>query len=123
MILGQVSARYEAIIPIKIYDVNRQIVDLDATVDTGFSGYLTLPTATIRQLQLTYDRTETYTLGDNNDVDFDLYRGMLFWDGQDRNVFVLSTESEPLIGMSSLHGYTLFIDVVDGGAIRIAVRP
>jgi clan AA aspartic protease len=98
-------------------------VELAAAIDTGFSGYLTLPAATISRLQLTFDRTETYTMGDNNDVDFDLYRAMLSWDGQDRNIFVLSTESEPLIGMLSLRGYSLFIDVVDGGVVRITARP
>lgn len=122
MIIGQVNARNEAMIPIKIYDAHGQLMELEATIDTGFSGYLTLPAATITQLQLSYDRTETYTLGDNNDVDFDLYRAKLSWDGQDRAVFALSTESEPLVGMLSLRGYTLFVDVVDGGAVRVAVR-
>ena len=123
MIVGQVNARNEAVIPVKAYDVSGQLVELKATVDTGFSGYLTLPAITIAQLQLVYDRTETYTLGDNNDVDFDLYRATLSWDGHDRSVFVLATESEPLIGMSCLRGYGLFIDVVDGGVVHITARP
>jgi clan AA aspartic protease len=122
MITGQVNAHQQAVIPIKVYDVNRQLAELTATIDTGFTGYVTLPAARFTQLQLAYDRTETYTLG-NNDVDFDLYRATLSWDGQGRDVFVLSTESEPLIGMSSLRGYTLFIDVIDGGEVRIAARP
>jgi len=122
MILGQVNARNEAVILVKAYNINGQLAELEATVDTGFSGYLTLPAVIIAQLQLSYDRTETYTLGDNSDVEFDLYSATLSWDGQDRTVFVLSTESEPLIGMSSLRGYGLFIDVVDSGAVRITAR-
>lgn len=122
MIIGQVSARYEAVIPVEIYADDGRTVELAATVDTGFSGCLTLPSAVIEKLHLEYDRTEIYTLGDNNDVAFDVYRATLLWDGRPRNVSVLLTESEPLGGMSLLRGYSLFIDVVDGGTVRISER-
>ena len=79
MVLGQVNLRNEAVIPVEIYDRNGLIVELEATVDTGFSGHLTLSTAAISQLELRYDRTETFTLGDNNNVDFDVYRATLSW--------------------------------------------
>lgn len=36
---------------------------------------------------------------------------------------LLATESEPLIGMAILRGYSLFIDVVDGGVVYITARP
>ncbi len=120
MIKGQVNLRNEAAIPVRVYDRNGRIAELEATVDTGFSGHLTLPSDTISQLELTYDRTETYTLGDNNDVDFDIYRLTLLWDGKDRPVVVLASESEPLVGMSCLRGYSICIDVIDGGAVSIA---
>jgi predicted aspartyl protease len=63
MIQGQVNARREAIIPIQVLDQNRQTVNLQATVDTGFSGFLSLPLAQINALQLLYDRTEIFTIG------------------------------------------------------------
>jgi clan AA aspartic protease len=123
MIRGQVNARREAIIPVQIRAVLGQTLDIEATVDTGFSGYLTLPPTLIATLQLRYDRTEVYTLGDNSDVVFDIYQATLGWDGRDRDVFVLETESKPLVGMSLLHGHHLFVDVIDGGEVRIQARP
>jgi clan AA aspartic protease len=123
MIRGQVNSRKEAIIPVHVRDPGGRMVDLAATVDTCFSGYLTLPPAVIATLQLPYDRVEIYTLGDNSDVTFDLYRATVDWDGRDQNVFVVSTESDPLVGMSLLYGYHLFVDVVDGGEVRISARP
>jgi clan AA aspartic protease len=123
MILGQVNARREAIIPIQIRAVLGQTLDIEGTIDTGFSGYLTLPPTLIATLQLRYDRTEVYTLGDNSDVVFDIYQATLGWDGRDRDVFVLETESKPLVGMSLLHGHHLFVDVIDGGEVRIQARP
>ncbi len=122
MIVGQVNSLHEAVIPIKVYDANGELIEWEATIDTGFSGYLTLPTIIIEQLQLFYDRSETYTLGDNNNVEFDIYRATLSWNGQDRPIFVLLTESAPLIGMSSLRGCSLFIDVIDGGSVHITSR-
>ena len=39
MIAGQVNARNEAIVPVRIYGVDGQLIEMVATVDTGFSGY------------------------------------------------------------------------------------
>ena len=68
---------------------------------------------------LPFDRTETFTLGDGNDVDLDLYSAVVSWDGNDRYIFVISAVGNPLIGMSMLRGYGIRIDVVEGGAVRI----
>ena len=55
-------------------------------------------------------------------MEFDIYRATLSWDGQDRAVFALETDGEALIGMGSLRGYSLFIDVIDGGEVHITAR-
>lgn len=123
MIRGQVNAFLQGVLPVQLRDSNGLPVDLTATLDTGFSGYLTRPFAQITALSLPYDRTEIYTLGDNRDVSLDLYRATILWDGNDRDIFVLATESEPLVGTSLLHGFHLFIDFIDGGEVRIEARP
>jgi clan AA aspartic protease len=123
MIRGQVNPRKEAIITVQVRDPRGQSRDVQATIDTGFSGYLTLSPALIAALQLPYDRTEVYTLGDSRSVAIDLYSATVAWDGQDRAVFVLATGRGALVGMSLLHGYHLFVDVVDGGDVRIEARP
>lgn len=119
MIIGEVNHRNEAIIPISIRDSIGQILTLDAIIDTGFSDHLTLPFATITALQLTYSTTETYSLGNNSQVSIDLYHATVAWDGNERDILVLSTEANPLLGMSLLKGFRVIIDVVDGGNIRI----
>ena len=68
MIRGQVTPRTEAVIPLQALDPGGQAIDLHATVDTGFSGYLTLPRPLITALQLPYDRTEVYMLGDSSTI-------------------------------------------------------
>ena len=77
----------------------------------------------INALQLEYVETRPHRVGDRRRVDFDLYAATLLWDGQEREVLVLATGGEPLIGMALLRGYQLFIDVIDGGPVTIESRP
>ncbi len=98
MIIGQVNSRTEAVIPITIQDSAGLAVTLDAVIDIGFSGYLTLPLARIITLQLSYSTTQTYALGNNTQVNFDLYDATLVWDGQERDILVLASEAHPLVG-------------------------
>lgn len=65
MILGQVNPHMEAVVPITIRDARSQPLTLDAVLDTGFSGYLTLPLATITALQLLFLGSRVFLLGNN----------------------------------------------------------
>ena len=123
MIIGQVNPRTEAVIPVLIQDVAGHLLMQDAVIDTGFSGYLTLPLATITGLQLPFLISRVYSLGNNAQVNFDIYKAIVLWDGQQRDIQVLASEAYPLIGMSLLKGFRLTIDVVDGGEIRIEPCP
>jgi clan AA aspartic protease len=123
LILGHVNYRNEAVIPIHVRDVGGLILTLDAVVDTGFSGYLTLPLATITALQLPFIETRSFSLGNNDSVDFDLYAAVMQWDGTDTNVLVLSSEAHPLVGMSRLKGFRVCIEAIDGGEVRIEPHP
>jgi clan AA aspartic protease len=123
LIRGQVNQRTEAIIPLLIRDSIGKRLSLDAVIDTGFSGYLTLPMPMITELQLPFLSSRTFSLGDNSEANFDIYKAVLVWDRSDVDVKVLASEAHPLIGMSLLKGFVLTIDVVDGGDVRIVARP
>ena len=92
-------------------------------MDTGFSGFLALPLALITTLELIFVETRTYRIGNNQAVDFGLYMARVRWDERDRSVLVLATDAGCLVGMSMLHGYRLYVDVVDGGEVLIEARP
>ena len=123
MIQGQVTAHKQAAVPLQLVDQSGLLVDLQAFVDTGFSGFLTLPLGLITVLQFPYDRSSRFTLGDNSEIEAHLYTGKLLWDGPEREVAVLAAEGTPLVGMSLLEGYRLFVDVIAGGEVRIEQRP
>jgi clan AA aspartic protease len=123
VILGQVNPRMEAVIPVMVRDATGHLLTRDAVIDTGFSGYLTLPLTTIAALQLPFLVSRVFSLGNNAQANFDIYKATLLWDGQERDIKVLASEAHPLVGMSLLKGFRITIDAVDGGEVRIEPRP
>jgi clan AA aspartic protease len=96
---------------------------IDAVVDTGFTGYLTLRPAIITALQLTWLGREQGTLADGSVDLFDVYRATVIWDGQRRRVQVEAADVDPLVGMALLERHSLNIEVVSGGAVSIKPLP
>jgi clan AA aspartic protease len=124
VIVGHVNSRTEAIVSFVIRSAFGSDLTVGAVIDTGFSGYLSLPPATIGTLRLAYSTSRAFSLGDNTPVSFDLYEATVEWDGKERDILVLASEAQPLVGMSLLKGFRLTVDAVDGGEVRIeALRP
>lgn len=119
MIVGEVTAFREAVVPLGVRGANSRSVRLDAVLDTGFTGELTLPRATIAALALPYYTTIEIMLGDGSIVPADVYEAVVLWDGSERIVEAHEAETDPLVGMSLLYGFHLGIDVVDGGRVTV----
>ena len=83
----------------EIGDLN-QSAKIEAVIDTGFTGYLTLPSAFINRLNLQQAGEQLAILGDENRVVLKRYVAKVLWHGAERDVFVLQAEGGPLIGMS-----------------------
>src|SRR2546423_1240800 len=111
MITGTVNARYEAILPLTIYDQTRQPPDFRAAVDTGFNGSLTLPSSLIESLGLPWRTQGSAVLADGSLHRFDIHAAVVLWDGNTRIILVEAAETEPLVGMALLIGYGLHIEV------------
>ena len=97
--------------------------EIDAVVDTGFNGFLTLPASLIQELGLIWRRRGRAMLADGSDSLFDIYEGTVAWDNSWRRTAVDEAECDPLVGMSLLYGYQLSIQVVDGGRVVISPLP
>lgn len=119
MIQGFVNVRREAILPLVVSNANRKKQVVEAVIDTGFNGFLTLPSIIITTLNLSWTASDIVTLGDGSETIFDLYACNVIWDGQYREVDVAESETEPLIGMALLYGYRLQIDTIEGGLVKI----
>ena len=121
MMHGVVNQSCEATVPLVISNANRQTRLINAVIDTGYTGFLSLPSEIIIALDLPWTGIERGTLGDGSEVTFEVYATTIIWDGQYRNIPVNEAETDPLVGMSLLYGYDLQIRAVEGGNVTIKV--
>ena len=123
MITGVVNARHEATVRLPVQNVNGQVQEIEAILDTGFNGSVTLPPTVIVALGLSWRSRGSALLANGSEDDFDIYAGTVIWDGRPRNVLVEAADTDPLIGMALLYGYDVRIQAVDGGSVTIEVLP
>jgi clan AA aspartic protease len=119
MMYGIVDRNLEATIKLVVGNANSQRQTIDALIDTGFTGFLTLPLSVITTIKLQLYRREAGTLGDGSTCIFDVYRGLVIWDGQYREIDINASEAAPLLGMSLLYGYRVQLDAIEGGTVTI----
>ncbi len=123
MIVGLVNEKLEATIPLSIVAAGTTLLPIEAVIDTGFSGYLTLPHVFIESLDLEWCLNAEATLGDGSVHDFDVYQAVVLWDGQERAIEVAEAEVDPLVGMSLIQGFLLQIHAVKSGKVQLTPIP
>lgn len=119
MIIGIVTAEHEAVMRLKVQGFNGQHQEIQVVIDTGFTGWLTLPPSLIVTLGLPWLTKGQALLANGQTETFDVYIATLLWDGQPLRVMVDAADTDPLLGMSLLHGYNLHIQNVADGIVTI----
>ena len=119
MIEGRVNANGEATIYLILHGNAGEEQTVEAIIDTGFTGYLSLPAVLIDRLGLSWAGRAQALLADGSLHVFDMYIGTVMWDGQQRTIEVDEADTEPLAGMGLLRGHSLRVDVVENGIVRI----
>lgn len=119
MISGYVNTDREAIVQLVVLGENKQNKGIKAVIDTGYTGFLTLPSATITTLGLTWYMQQEGILGDGSLCMFNVYEASVIWDGEVRSIEINESEADPLIGMGLLEGYELKIQGIPGGLVTI----
>jgi clan AA aspartic protease len=123
MILGTVDANLEARITVFVEDGTGQTHPIDAVIDTGFSGFLSLVPAQIASLGLTWLWKQQGMLADGSLHLIDVYSASIIWDSQSRTIHVSAVNVSSLVGMKLLEGHEVRISVVPGGLVYIDVVP
>jgi clan AA aspartic protease len=119
MMQGIVDQNCEVTIRLVVGNADSQRQMVDAVIDTGFTGFLTLPLSVLTDLNLQAYRREEGMLGDGSTCIFDVYRGFILWDGELRRIDINESDTEPLVGMSLLYGYRMQLDAIEGGMVTI----
>lgn len=117
-ITGTIKSR-EALIPLTLLDPNGNHVQIEAVVDTGFTGHLVLPPLVVGELNLPLRGVRDSFLADGSIISLDAYRVGVEWEDRVRVVPALAAEGGPLMGMSLLRGHELRIKVIDDGEVEI----
>jgi clan AA aspartic protease len=120
MITGSVNAEREAIVRLAVRGPTGQEESVDVEIDTGFSGWLSLPAALVNRLKLILlEEDAVADLADGSEVRFDIYDGTVMWDGRARRIPVDEADTAPLVGMAMLDGHELKMEVRVGGKVTI----
>ena len=122
MIEGIVNIRYEAVVALTLQGPQGEARDVEAVIDTGYNGFLTLSTVLATELELPFITTGRANLANGEEVEFSIHEVRVLWDGQARHVEVDVTGSTPLIGMRLLDRHNLTIEVEVGGRVNIQSR-
>ncbi|NJL57968.1 clan AA aspartic protease [bacterium] len=123
MMAGVVNASGEAILRVVVGDLAAQRIVIDALIDTGYTGNLTLPPSTIAALNLPWRGSEEGVLGDGSTQMFDVYSATIIWDGEFRTIKVNESDTDPLLGVGLLYGYEVCIQTISGGTVTVKALP
>ena len=123
MITGLVTPCYQGTIHLTVRGPTGQAQEIEAVIDTGFDGTLTLPSADTAALGLPWRRRGRVLLADGTESLFDIYEATVVWDGISRRVAVDAADIDPLVSMRLLDGYELTIQAVVGGQVTIKALP
>ena len=123
MIIGVVTPFHQATIRLTVRGPTGQEQEIEAVIDTGFDGTLSLPPADITALSLPWRRRGRALLADGTESLFDIYEATVVWDGTPRRVAVDAADIDPLVGMRLLDGYELTMQAVVGGQVTIQALP
>jgi clan AA aspartic protease len=118
MIVGIVRRR-EALIRLIVRGYRGREQEIEAVIDSGYTGWLTLPPPLIAALNLRWQTFGRGILADGSVSVFDVYRASVLWDGRVRTVFVDEFAATPLIGMAMLRGHEYKMQVRSGGRVAI----
>ncbi|MGH3086728.1 MAG: clan AA aspartic protease [Rubrobacteraceae bacterium] len=122
MMIGAVTTDDEAVLAVTVLILSEsREARVEAVVDTGFTGHLTLRPETVERLALPVAGSAESVLADGSTIVEDFCLARVVWYGNPRSVRALIADAAPLLGMALLRGSELRVEAEPGGAV--VVRP
>ena len=72
--------------------------DIEAVIDTGYNGFLTMPPMLVRDLGLPFVTNGQAILANGGEATFDIHSVTMVLDGQPRGIDVYVSDTAPLRG-------------------------
>lgn len=118
MMTGIVNERNQAMLWVQVRGA-KTTSEVEAVLDTGFNGFLTLSASVVAELGLTLLDAVPTMLATGDEVLLSVFGATVEWDGQERQIFVLEAEGDALLGMALLENQRVTLEVRAGGRIGI----
>ena len=110
----------EARITVAVAGPSMEFWEVEAVIDTGFSGWLTLPEVAVRELDLQIYGRRRVRIADNRVTWMLTYRAVVQWQGRQIDILVHQTENpRPLLGTAMLEHCRLTVDMQEGGPVAV----
>ena len=110
----------EARITVAVAGPSMEFWEVEAVIDTGFSGWLTLLEVAVRELDLQIYRRRRVRIADNRVTWMLTYRAVAQWQGRQIDILVHQTENpRPLLGTAMLEHCRLTVDMQEGGPVAV----
>lgn len=119
MITAVIDDRLEIRVPAIVLGSAGEELQIEAILDTGFNGALTLPMSVISALGLPWWLQDVLVLANGQIEEVDVYAATILWDGLEMDILVQAMESDSLLGMELLLGYDLRARIDVGGGVEI----
>ena len=108
------NAAFEPVVTLAVQGPASRTRTIEAVIDAGFNGYLTLPPELVAGLGLPFVSIGRAFLANGSEATFDVHYGTVLWDGHPRRTRVNEADTTPLVGMRLLAGNGLYVEVKDG---------
>jgi clan AA aspartic protease len=122
MIRGIVTDELEAVIRFTVLGPKGRKLNIEAVIDTGFDGFLSLSPIVISQLGLRWFKRGRAQLADGSDSVFDVFQATAIWDRRRVEIFVDEADTVPLVGMSLMSNFELRSEIWPGGNVSLKRR-
>ena len=118
MIRGTV-ANHEGSVRLNVFGRADQCESIEAVVDTGYDGWLSLPQSLIHDLELRWVNFGRAVLADGSECGFDVFDGEILWDRRRVQIQIDASDATPFVGMRLLEGFELTMQIRPDGPVHI----
>jgi clan AA aspartic protease len=108
-----------ALLPVTLLHSDGRI-QVEFVIDTGFTGFLSLPSFVVERLQLPYRFDQDADLADGSTIQIPIHEAQIIWQGEELVVRVLATGNRPLFGTAMLAGEELHAQFIEEGLVTVA---
>lgn len=121
MIEGWIGRDFRPYVAINFLKSDGSWRSVDVLVDSGFNGYVGLPSAEVRCLDLQESEIDlTFEYGDGRDSKPATYEGVMEFDGRESPVLIADVaRGTAKIGTELMAGYSIRVDLQPNGKVEL----